>query len=71
MTKRHIQGVKQWKPLAKKQFFAANYQDGRGQSVQDLSRITGIREGEIKDDIRDYKFFSECVYKIRIQSSRV
>ena len=63
MTKRHIQGVKQWKPLAKKQFFSANYQDGRGQSVQDLSRITGIREGEIKDDIRDYKFFSDVYTK--------
>lgn len=57
MTKRHIEGVKQWKPLAKKQFFAANYKNGRGQSVSDLSRITGVREGEIKEDIRDYKFF--------------
>ena len=57
MTKRHIEGVKQWKPLAKKQFFAANYKDGQGQSVQNLSKITGIKEGEIKEDIRDYKFF--------------
>lgn len=57
MTKRHIEGVKQWKPLAKKQFFAANYKDGQGQSVRNLSKITGIREGEIKEDIRDYKFF--------------
>ncbi|MCL2079133.1 MAG: hypothetical protein FWH17_04725 [Oscillospiraceae bacterium] len=55
MTKRHIEGVKQWKPLAKKQFFAANYQ--AGQSIQNLSRITGISESEIKGDIRDYKFF--------------
>lgn len=57
MSKRHIEGVKQWKPLAKKQFFAANYKDGQGQSVYDLSRITGIKESEIKEDIRDYKFF--------------
>ena len=57
MTKRHIEGVKQWKPLAKKQFFAANYKNGQGQSIVDLSRITGVREGEIKEDIRDYKFF--------------
>lgn len=57
MTKRHIEGVKQWKPLAKKQFFAANYRDGQGQSICDLSRITGVREGDIKEDIRDYKFF--------------
>lgn len=63
MTKRHIQGVKEWKPLAKKQFFAANYKDGHGQSVQNLSRITGIREGEIKEDIRDYKFFSNVYEK--------
>ena len=63
MTKRHIQGVKQWKPLAKKQFFAANYQDGHGQSIQGLSRITGIREGEIRDDIRDYKFFFDVYTK--------
>lgn len=57
MTKRHIEGIKQWKPLAKKQFFAANFGDGRGQSVQTLSRITGISESTIKEDIRDYKFF--------------
>jgi hypothetical protein len=57
MTKRHIEGVKQWKPLAKKQFFAATYRDGQGQSIQNLSRITGLRESEIKGDIRDYKFF--------------
>lgn len=63
MTKRHIQGVKQWKPLAKKQFFAVNYQDGYGQSIQGLSRITGIREGEIRDDIRDYKFFFDVYTK--------
>ena len=57
MPKRHIDGVKQWKPLAKKQFFAANYKNGQGQSIHDLSRITGVREGDIKEDIRDYKFF--------------
>jgi hypothetical protein len=57
MTKRHIEGVKSWKPLAKKQFFAANFQDGKGQTVQNLSIITGIAENEIKDDICDYKFF--------------
>lgn len=55
MAMRHIEGVKQWKPIAKKQFFAINYQNG--QSVQNLSRITGIKESEIKNDIRDYKFF--------------
>jgi hypothetical protein len=63
MTKRHIQGVKDWKPLAKKQFFAANYKDGLGQSVQNLSRITGIRESSVKEDIRDYKFFSTVYEK--------
>lgn len=57
MTKRHIDGVKEWKPLAKKQFFAANYKNGQGQSIRDLSRITGVTEGKIKEDIRDYKFF--------------
>lgn len=55
MTKRHIEGVKQWKPLAKKQFFASNY--AAGQTVSNLSRITGMRESDIKADIRDYKFF--------------
>ena len=55
MTKRHIEGIKQWKPLAKKQFFAANY--AAGQSIETLSRITGIREGDIKADIKDYNFF--------------
>jgi hypothetical protein len=62
MSKRHIEGVKSWKPLAKKQFFAANFQDGKGQTVQNLSIITGITENEIKEDICDYKFFFS-VYK--------
>lgn len=65
MTKRHIQGVKQWKPLAKKQFFAANYKDGQGQSIRNLSKITGVREGVIKEDIRDYKFFYKSYEKYR------
>lgn len=55
MAKRHISGVKQWKPIAKKQFFSLNYQ--AGQSISTLSRITGIKGSEIKEDIRDYKFF--------------
>lgn len=55
MTKRHIEGVKQWKPLAKKQFSASNYAAGR--TVSNLSLITGMKESEIKADIRDYKFF--------------
>lgn len=63
MSKRHIEGVKQWKPLAKKQFFAANYKDGHGQSVCALSKITGIKESEIKEDIRDYKFFFDIYEK--------
>lgn len=55
MTKRHIEGVKQWKPLAKKQFSASNYDAGL--SVPTLSQITGMRESDIKADIRDCKFF--------------
>ena len=55
MSKRHIEGVKQWKPLAKKQFFAAHY--ANGQTIQNLSSITGISESSIKADIREYKFF--------------
>jgi hypothetical protein len=61
MSKRHIEGVKQWKPIAKKQFFASNFQSG--QSVSDLARITGIKESEIKSDIRDYKFFLSAYNK--------
>lgn len=55
MSKRHIEGVKGWKPIAKKQFFAANYEVG--QSIQNLSKITSIKESDIKADIQDYKFF--------------
>lgn len=63
MTKRHIEGVKQWKPLAKKQFFAANYNNGDGQSISTLSDTTGIPQSTIKDDIREYKFFSSVYEK--------
>ncbi len=55
MTKRHIEGVKQWKPIAKKQFFASSFH--RGQSIKNLSSITGITPGEIRTDIKDYNFF--------------
>jgi len=63
MAKRHIQGIKQWKPLAKKQFFAVNYRDGKGQTIRELSEITGIKEHEIRNDIRDYKFFLDVYQK--------
>lgn len=63
MTKRHIEGVKQWRPIAKKQLFASNYQSG--QSVQNLSRITSIKESDIKSDIKDYKFFMSACNKYR------
>jgi hypothetical protein len=62
MTKRHIGGVRQWKPLAKKQFFDSCFKDGKGQTIENLSRITGISVGEIKTDIRDYKLF-QSAYK--------
>lgn len=58
MAKRHIEGVKQWKPLAKKQFFASNFKAGR--TIENLSSITGIKESEIKADIKDYNFFSHA-----------
>lgn len=63
MTKRHIEGVKEWKPLAKKQFFATSFNDGNGQSVDNLARITGVKARAIKDDIRDYKFFTAIYNK--------
>ena len=63
MSKRHIEGVMEWKPLAKKQFFAANYKDGNGQSVHALSQITGIKESDIKSDIREYKLFHSAYEK--------
>ncbi|WP_238351809.1 proline-rich domain-containing protein [Brevibacillus brevis] len=53
MAKRHIQGVKDWKPLAKKQFFASMFNDGS--TVEELSMRTGIKVSEIRKDIRDYK----------------
>ncbi len=54
MGKRHITGVKRWKPLAKKRFFAGMFI--RGNTINDLSSITGISSSEIRKDIRDYKF---------------
>lgn len=63
MSKRHIEGVKQWKPLAKKQFFAVSFNDGNGKSVNELSEITGIKASEICRHIRDYKFFLSVYQK--------
>ena len=63
MTKRHIQGIKEWKPLAKKQFFASNFDNILGQTIPNLSKITGERESAIKQDIRDYKFFLSTYQK--------
>lgn len=55
MAQRHIIKIKEWKPLAKKQFFASRFDSGM--SIDSLSSITGIGRNEIQKDIRDYKFF--------------
>jgi hypothetical protein len=62
MSKRHIEGVKQWRPIAKKQFFASNYQFGR--NVQNLARITGIKESEITNSF--YMHIIDTVKAIQI-----
>jgi hypothetical protein len=54
MADRHISGIKQWKPLAKKNFFSSRFENG--QTVEEMSIITNISESEIRGDIRDYKF---------------
>lgn len=54
MAKRHIAGVKQWKPLAKKQFFANMFL--KGNTISALSMRTGIGISSIRKDISDYKF---------------
>lgn len=55
MAKRHIEGVKQWKPLAKKRFFAGSFDSGK--TIESLSEITDISKGEISKDIKEYKMF--------------
>ena len=55
MANRHIEGVQRWRPIAKKRFFAANFD--AGQTVESLSERTGKGIGEVRQDIRDYKFF--------------
>jgi hypothetical protein len=55
MANRHIEGVQRWRPIAKKRFFAANFD--AEQTVESLSERTGKGIGEVRQDIRDYKFF--------------
>jgi hypothetical protein len=55
MANRHITGIKQWKPLAKKKFFASRFDEGM--TVDQLSFSTNITRGEIEKDITEYKFF--------------
>lgn len=55
MANRHIVGIKQWKPLAKKKFFASRFDEGV--TIKELSISTNITEGEIIKDISDFKFF--------------
>lgn len=55
MANRHIVGIKQWKPLAKKKFFASRFDEGM--TVDQLSFSTNITRGEIEKDITEYKFF--------------
>ncbi len=54
MAKRHISGVKHWKPLAKKQFFSNMYDSGN--SISKLNEMTGVSVNSIRKHIRDYKF---------------
>jgi hypothetical protein len=55
MANRHIAGIKEWKPLAKKKFFASRFDSGM--SLDELSTITNINKSNIAKDISDYKFF--------------
>lgn len=55
MANRHITGIKQWKPLAKKKFFASRFD--AGMSIDQLVLATNIIKSEITRDIADYKFF--------------
>lgn len=63
MARRHIAGVKVWRPLAKKQFFASMFL--KGNTVEILGERTGIKTSEIREDIRDYKFFQETYNKYK------
>ncbi len=63
MANRHITGIKQWKPLAKKKFFASRFNGG--ESIDQLARITNINKSEIANDISDYKFFISNYEKYR------
>lgn len=53
MARRHIEGVKQWKPLAKKRFFANLFD--KGSSIAEIVRRTGVSRSTVKKDIIEYK----------------
>ena len=57
MAKRHIEGVKRWKSLAKMNFFYSKFEGGT--PINRLSDRTGISASSVRKHIRNYKLFMD------------
>lgn len=53
LYRRHINGVKDWAPISKLKFTAAEYDNGM--TIEDISSLVADKPGKVKSDLRDYK----------------
>lgn len=53
LYRRHINGIKDWSPISKLKFTAAEYDNGM--SIDDISALVSENPGKVKGDLRDYK----------------
>ncbi|OXB94672.1 ParB/Srx family N-terminal domain-containing protein [Parageobacillus galactosidasius] len=54
LTKRHIDGIKHWKPISKLYFYKKQFDEGK--SIDDLKRLTGESKKNIKEYLRKFSF---------------
>jgi len=53
LYRRHINGVKDWSPISKLKFCAAQFDNGM--SIEDIAALMSAKPGHIRKDLRNYK----------------
>lgn len=59
LATRHIEGIKQWPPLAKMKFFVSRFEAGL--SLEQISRVTNIDKSDIKTAINQFYLLKQAL----------
>lgn len=67
---RHIAGIEPWEPWAKARFIAKQIEQER-QSFEQVARIVGESESEVRAHYRNYRVASDAEKKLKVSAERV